>query len=149
MAIQGVLLMNMEPEIIVQINSGIMAAQFWVEIKRLYAGQSSADFTLVFSNLFNTRCTEEQDPIEHITKFKGYRRELILMGRDIPDDIFACYVSQCPQIGKLPLPASSNPIHPRKLNHASEMNTAIALPSPRMPLPFAPSTRKENPQEIS
>jgi hypothetical protein len=48
MAIQGVLLTNMELEIIVQIDSGITVAQFWVEIKYFMLGNHQLTLPLYF-----------------------------------------------------------------------------------------------------
>jgi hypothetical protein len=91
LVVQGIILSNMEPEIISQLDPGLTAAELWSETKRLYAGETMADYTLTFSNLINMKFSgDDNDVIEHILRMKGFRRDLILMGRDIPDEVFAC-----------------------------------------------------------
>src|SRR5436190_7648381 len=91
MVVQSALLTNMEPDVINQLDTALTSAQFWTETKNLYAGQSIADYTLTMSNLINTKYSDDQDVLEHITKLKRYHRDLILMNRDVPDDVFACF----------------------------------------------------------
>ncbi len=93
MAVQGVLLTNMEDDIITQLDMGIPSKELWIEIKHLFAGQTMADYTLTISNLINTKYGGgDEDVIEHITKMKRFHQDLILMGRDIDDQIFACFL---------------------------------------------------------
>src|SRR6266487_3044821 len=52
-----------------------------------------ADYTLMISNLINTKYGGgDEDIIEHIAKMKCFRHDLVLMGHDIEDEIFACFL---------------------------------------------------------
>src|ERR1700722_3478961 len=52
-----------------------------------------ADYTLTISNLINTKYVDtDQDVAEHVAKLKQYRRDLILMNRNLPDEVFACFL---------------------------------------------------------
>src|ERR1700722_6916778 len=91
--VQGILFSNMEPEIIGQIDQGLKSADIWREIRRLFAPQTMADYTLTISNLINTKYVDtDQDVTEHVAKLKRYRRDLILMNRNLPDEVFACFL---------------------------------------------------------
>jgi transposase InsO family protein len=93
MLVQGVLITNMEPEIISQLDTDLSSHELWTETRRIFAGQTMADYTLTISSLINTKYGGgEDDVIEHLTKMKRFRRDLILMNRDIDDAVFACFL---------------------------------------------------------
>lgn len=65
------------------------AAEIWAEARRLYMGATATDWTLTITALVSTRY---KDVMAHITKMKIYRRDLLIMQRDIDDGLFACFL---------------------------------------------------------
>ncbi|TFY63604.1 hypothetical protein EVJ58_g3163 [Rhodofomes roseus] len=90
--IRAILNANMTEEVLAQIGYLKNAASIWAEARRLYAGQSSTDWTMTITNLVTTRYADGQDLLAHIAKMKGFRRDLILMNRDIDDELYACFL---------------------------------------------------------
>ncbi|TFY56531.1 hypothetical protein EVJ58_g7579 [Rhodofomes roseus] len=82
----------MTEEVLAQIGYLKNAASIWAEARRLYAGQSSTDWTMTITNLVTTRYAVGQDLLAHIAKMKGFCRDLILMNRDIDDELYACFL---------------------------------------------------------
>jgi hypothetical protein len=66
------------------------AAEIWAEARRLFAGQTITDCMLTITNLITEKYEEGEDIEEHIAKFRAWKRDLLLMQRDIPDDLYAC-----------------------------------------------------------
>ena len=64
----------------------------WEEAKRLYSGTTAMDWTLTVTTIITTHYTDGEDVSAHITKMKGYRRNLILMQQDLADELFACFL---------------------------------------------------------
>lgn len=50
------------------------------------------DWTLIITALVTTRYTDGEDAAAHITKMKTYRCDLLMMQRDIDDELFACFL---------------------------------------------------------
>src|SRR5207244_377663 len=67
--------------------------RLWLDVKRLFAGQTMADYTLTMAALINTKYGGgDEDVLEHLKAMKRHRRNLILMGRDLDDTVFACFL---------------------------------------------------------
>jgi len=87
-----VLTSTMTEEIAAQIGHIENASKMWNEARRLYSGTTATDWTLVITALVTTRYTDGEDISAHLAKMNGYRRDLLLMRRDIADDLFACFL---------------------------------------------------------
>jgi hypothetical protein len=91
MLVQGILISNMEPDVLSQIDPGLNTAEIWAEVKKLFTGQTTTNYTLTISLLINTKYGEgDETVLEHIMKMKQYKRDLIMMNRKLDDDIFTC-----------------------------------------------------------
>ena len=88
----SVLTAAMSEEIQSQIGDLPTAAGMWAEARRLYASTTATDWTLTITSLVTTRYTDGDDVAAHISKMKGYRRDLVLMQRDIDNELFACFL---------------------------------------------------------
>jgi hypothetical protein len=82
----------MSEEIQNQIGHLPTAAEMWAEARRLYASATATDWTLAITSLVTARYTDGDDVAAHISKMKGYRRDLVLMQRDIDEELFACFL---------------------------------------------------------
>ena len=92
-ALVRIILINaMEESVNAQLSHLTTAAEIWAEARRLFAGQTITDYMLTITNLVTAKYEEGEDVTEHIAKFKTWRRDLILMQRDIPDDLYACFL---------------------------------------------------------
>ena len=92
---------TMAEDVNLQLSHFSSAAEIWSEARRLYSSQMITDYTLTVTNLVTTKYEEGDDIMAHLAKIKGWRRDLILMNRDIPDDLFACFM-------RISMPASWN-----------------------------------------
>ncbi|EED83518.1 predicted protein [Postia placenta Mad-698-R] len=84
--------------------------QIWEEARRLFAGQTTTDWMLTITNLVTMKFDDGEDLIAHIAKMKGYRRDLILMSRNIDNELFACFL-------RISMPASWNYVFAALPNH--------------------------------
>ena len=75
-----------------QISHIKLASEIWSEARRLFSGQTITDFTLTITSLVTMKYVDSEDIPVHLAKIKGYRRDLTLMGRDIDDGLFACFM---------------------------------------------------------
>ena len=64
------------------------AAEIWAEARRLYA----TDWTFTIAPLVTARYNDGEDAMAHMGKMKMHRRDLLTMGRDIDDELFACFL---------------------------------------------------------
>ncbi|GBE87258.1 Retrovirus-related Pol polyprotein from transposon TNT 1-94 [Sparassis crispa] len=87
-----ILASNMTEEVVSQISHLTVAAQVWQEVRRLFAGETLTDWTLLITSLITMKYADGEDLTLHIAKMKAYRRDLILMSRNIPDDLYACFI---------------------------------------------------------
>jgi hypothetical protein len=90
--VRSILMTNMAEEVAVQMSHLRNAAEIWNEARRLFSGQTMTDFTLTITSLVTTKFIDGEDPATHIVKMKGYRRDLMLMNRDLDDSLFACFL---------------------------------------------------------
>lgn len=90
--VRSILVTNMSEEIVVQVSHIKVAMDIWNEAKTLFSGQTITDFTLTITSLVTTKYVDGEDISAHLAKMKGYRRDLTLMGRDIDDGLFACFM---------------------------------------------------------
>ena len=90
--VRSILVTNMSEDIVVQISHIKLASEIWSEARRLFSGQTIMDFTLTITSLVTTKYVDGEDIPAHLAKIKGYRRDLTLMGRDIDDGLFACFM---------------------------------------------------------
>lgn len=88
----SVLISCMTEEVMSQLAHLQRASEIWMDARRLYSGTTATDWTLVMTSLVTTRYQDGEDINEHIAKMKGFRRDLILMRRDIEDELFACFL---------------------------------------------------------
>ena len=82
----------MSEDIVVQISHIKLASEIWSEARRLFSGQTITDFTLTITSLVTTKYVDGKDIPAHLAKIKGYCHDLTLMGRDIDDGLFACFM---------------------------------------------------------
>jgi hypothetical protein len=90
--VRSILTTNMDDEIVSQIGHHAIASEIWIEARRLFSGQTITDWTMTITALVTTRYVEGEDLLAHVAKMKALRRDLILMDRNIEDDMFACYL---------------------------------------------------------
>jgi len=90
--VRAVLTTNMTEEVVNQVSHLKVASAIWREARRLFAGQTTTDWTLIITNLVTTKYVDGEDLPAHIAKMKSFRRDLILMNRNIDDDLFACFL---------------------------------------------------------
>jgi gag-polypeptide of LTR copia-type len=90
--VRSILVTNMAEEVAVQMSHLQNAAEIWSEARHLFSGQTMTDFTLTITSLVTTKFIDGEDPATHIAKMKGYRRDLMLMNRDLDDSLFACFL---------------------------------------------------------
>ena len=90
--VRSILVTNMSEDIVVQVSHLKVAADIWLEAKRLFSGQTITDFTLMITSLVTTKYVDGEDIAAHLATMKGFRRDLTLMGRDIDDGLFACFL---------------------------------------------------------
>ena len=90
--VRSILVTNMSEEIVVQVSHLKIAKDIWDEAKRLFSGQTLTDFTLTITALVTTKYVDGEDVTTHLAKMKGLRRDLTLMGRDVDDGLFACFL---------------------------------------------------------
>ena len=90
--VHSILVTNMSEEIVVQVSHLKIAKDIWDEAKRLFLGQTLTDFTLTITALVTTKYVDGEDVTTHLAKMKGLRRDLTLMGRDIDNGLFACFL---------------------------------------------------------
>ena len=90
--VHSILVTNMSEDIVVQISHIKLASEIWSEGRRLFSGQMITDFTLMITSLVTTKYIDGEDIPAHLAKMKGYRHNLTLMGRDINDGLFTCFM---------------------------------------------------------
>jgi transposase InsO family protein len=90
--VRSILTANMTEEVIGQIGHIKKSSGIWSEATRLFAGQTLTDWTLLITSLISTKYQEGEDVTVHIAKMRSYRRDLILMRRDIDDTLFAAFI---------------------------------------------------------
>ena len=107
-----------------------MAAEIWMEARRLYMGSTVTDWTLTIMALVTSHYNDGEDATAHITKMKTYCRDLLFMQRDIDNELFACFLHICIYAVKLELCicslAGALYIHQPKWSDASETNMECA-----------------------
>lgn len=90
--VRSILTNNMTPEIVHQMINIKDAYDIWNEVRKLFAGQTVTDWTITVISLMNTKFVEGEDVSIHIAKMKDLRNNLILMNRNLDDDLFACFL---------------------------------------------------------
>ena len=90
--VRSILVTNMAEEVAVQMSHLRNAHEIWSEARRLFSGQTMTDFTLTITSLVTTKYVDGEDVAAHIVKMKGFRRDLMLMNRDLEDGLFASSV---------------------------------------------------------
>ncbi|KAF5377001.1 hypothetical protein D9615_007326 [Tricholomella constricta] len=90
--VRAILTTNMTEEVVNQLGHHREAAVIWLEAQRLFAGRTLTDWTLTITSLVTTKYVDGDDLPAHIARMKGYRRDLIMMQRDIDDDLYACFL---------------------------------------------------------
>ena len=76
----------------VQVSHIKVASEIWNEARHLFSGQTLTDFTLTITSLVTTKYVDGDDVAAHLAKMKGYHHNLTLMGRDIDDGLFTCFL---------------------------------------------------------
>ena len=152
-AIQLILTSNMMEEVVAQLGHIDRASDMWSEAQRLFAGHTLTDWTLLVTTLVTTKYADSEDLTAHIAKMKSYRRDLILMKRDIADDLFACFLRiSMPStwnyvFAGLPSRYTPNKVERRiKDEYGIRTNQAGGASSyqPYPPSPYPPSTHYRN-----
>ena len=82
----------MSEEIVVQVSHLKVVKDIWDKVKCLFSGQTLMDFTLMITALVTTKYVDSEDVTAHLVKMKGLCHDLILMGRDVDDGLFACFL---------------------------------------------------------
>lgn len=90
--VRSILTSNMSDELIMQVGQYQSAHEIWTEARRICVGQSIMDFTLTMYKLMHTAYSNSEDVATHIAKMREFKRNLTLIGRPIPDDIFAAFL---------------------------------------------------------
>ena len=90
--VRSILVTNMSEEIVVQVSHLKIAKDIWDEAKCLFSGQTLTDFTLTITVLVTTKYVDGEDVTTHLAKMKGLHRDLTLMGRDVDNGLFACFL---------------------------------------------------------
>jgi hypothetical protein len=90
--VRSILITNMAEEVAIQMSHLRSAHEIWSEARRLFSGQTMTDFTLTITSLVTTKYVDGEDVAAHIAKMKGFRRDLMLMDRDLEDGLFACFL---------------------------------------------------------
>ena len=90
--VQSVLMANMTKEVVCQVGHLQTAEEIWKEARHLFSSQMLTNWTLTISSMVTTKFIDGEDVSAHIAKMKSYRRDLIMMNRNIDDDLFACFV---------------------------------------------------------
>ena len=84
--------MNMSKEIVVQVSHLKVVKDIWDKVKRLFSGQTLTDFTLMTTALVTTKYVDSEDITAHLAKMKGLCCDLTLMGHDVDNGLFACFL---------------------------------------------------------
>ena len=90
--IQSILVTNMSEEIVVQVSHLKNMVDIWKEAKCLFAGRTVTDFTLTITSLVTTKYVDGKDIPAHIAKMKGFWCDLTLMGKDLDNGLFGCFL---------------------------------------------------------
>jgi gag-polypeptide of LTR copia-type len=90
--VRSILITNMAEEVAIQMSHLRSAHEIWSEARRLFSGQTMTDFTLTITSLVTTKYIDGEDVAAHIAKMRGFRRDLMLMDRDLEDRLFACFL---------------------------------------------------------
>ena len=90
--IRSILVTNMSEEIVVQVSHLKVAKDIWDKAKCLFSGQTLTDFTLTIMALVTTKYVDGEDITTHLAKMKGLRPDLTLMGRDVDNGLFVCFL---------------------------------------------------------
>jgi hypothetical protein len=87
--VKSILTNSMTEAYIIQMGSMDTAQEIWREARRLLSGQTITDWTLCLAKLTQTHYSEGEDVIDHLSKFRRVRQDMILMERPLPEDVFA------------------------------------------------------------
>lgn len=90
--VSSVLMTCMDKKPLNQVGHLPTAVEIWAEMHRLYSGTTAMDWTLTITSLVTTCYTNGEDAATHISKMKALHCDLILMGQDIHDKLFACFL---------------------------------------------------------
>jgi len=90
--VQSVLTVNMTKEVVCQVGHLQMAEEIWKEARHLFGGQTLTNWMLTISSMVTMKFVDGEDVSAHITKMKSYHQDLIMMNRNIDNDLFACFV---------------------------------------------------------
>ena len=82
----------MSERIVVQVSHLKNVVDIWKEAKHLFAGQTVTDFTLTITSLVTTKYVDGEDIPAHIAKMKGFQHDLTLMGKDLDNGLFGCFL---------------------------------------------------------
>lgn len=99
--VRTILVFNMAPDTVPRFSLMKTPDEIWKEAARLYSAQTSADFTRLITSLITTKYVEGEDIKAHLAKMNGFLRDIFIMGRDLPDDVYATFL-------RLSLPPSWN-----------------------------------------
>ena len=70
-----------------------MAAEIWMEARRLYMGLMVTDWTLTIMALVTSHYNDGENATAHITKMKTYHHDLLFMQHNIDDELCICMLS--------------------------------------------------------
>ena len=90
--VHSILVTNMSEEIVVQVSHLKVVKDIWDKVKRLFSGQTLTDFTLTIMVLVTTKYVDGKDVTTHLAKMKGLCRDLTLMGCNVDDSLFTCFL---------------------------------------------------------
>ena len=90
--VHSILVTNMFEEIVVQVSHLKVVKDIWDESKHLFSGQTLMDFTLTIMALVTTKYVDGKDVTTHLAKMKGLCHDLTLMGHDVDDGLFTCFL---------------------------------------------------------
>ncbi|KAF8555518.1 hypothetical protein OG21DRAFT_1568786 [Imleria badia] len=79
--VTSVLMTSMEEDIQAQ------TVDIWAEARHLYLGTTATDWTLIITALATTRFTDGKDIATQIAKMKSYGRDLVLMQRNVNNEL--------------------------------------------------------------
>lgn len=88
----SVLTVCMTEEVQNQLRHLPTASEIWSESQHLYVNTTATDWTLTIAFIVMTHYTDGEDIAAHITKMKGYHRDLVLMQHNIDDELFVCFL---------------------------------------------------------
>ena len=87
-----ILVTNMMEEIVVQVLHLKMATNIWNGAKYLFSGQTIMDFMLTITLLITMKYVDGKYIPTHLAKMRGFQHKLTLMGKDLNDELFGCFL---------------------------------------------------------